>query len=443
VKALRGLRGQLALVFALVFGTVTLLAGTYQYRQVGHVLRQSDDQRLRSRALALLDQVEIYPQPVVALPGTGERLRVVVETTGQTATELFHSPGFEAPPAAGGDYAELRTVVVARAQTSETGQSQRVRLWLGHSNAALAADLGRVRRGLGWALAGSLALAALLAGVLGRRVLGPLRRISQQARRIGAAPGSERLPEPTTGDEVQELAQTLNQMLDRLQAGAELQDNFLAAAAHELRTPLAVALTSLAVTRQAPDLPTRLGAALDVQADELQRLGRLVDDFLLVSRLRANALPLARQSVALDELVLSLADRLLPRFRSAGRHLDLVVDEQVASYTVVGDADKLTTVILNLLENALRHAPPAAGILVHLGREPITDWLYAEFSNPVQQSLGDLTRLTTAYYQADVLSSGAGLGLWLSNRIAELHGAPLALREADGRFSVRLRLPPT
>ena len=442
MKALRGLRGQLALVFALVFGTVTLLAGTYQYRQVGHVLRQGDDQRLRSRALALLDQVETYPQPVVSLPGRDERLRVVVETADQAPQELFHSPGFVAPPAAGGEYGTLRTVAVTRAQTSETGQPQRVRLWLGHSDAALAADLGRVRRGLGWALVGSLVLAALLAAGLGRQALGPLRRISEQARRIGAAPGSERLPEPATGDEVQELAHTLNQMLDRLQAGAELQDNFLAAAAHELRTPLAVALTSLAVTRQAPDLPARLGSALDVQAEELQRLGRLVDDFLLVSRLRANALPLAHNPVALDELALSLADRLLPRFRAAGRRLDLTVDEQVASYVVVGDADKLTTVLLNLLENALRHAPPAAAVQVQLGREPITGWLYVEVSNPVRQSLGDLSRLTTAYYQADVLSSGAGLGLWLSNRIAELHGAPLELHEANGLFSVRLRLTP-
>jgi signal transduction histidine kinase len=443
VRALRGLRGQLALVFALVFSAVTLLTGTYQYQQVGHVLRQSDDQRLRSRALALLEQVETYPQPIVALPGRGELLRVLVETTGRAPQELFHSPGFTSPPEAGGEADGLRAVLVTRRQTSESGQPQRVHLWLGHSDAALVADLGHVRRSLGWALAGSLGLAVLLAAALGRQALGPLRRISQQARRIGAAPGSERLPEPATGDEVQELARTLNQMLDRLQAGAELQDNFLAAAAHELRTPLAVALTSLAVTRQAPDLPAHLGAALDVQADELQRLGQLVDDFLTVSRLRANALPLARQPVALDELAVSLADRLLPRFRAAGRRLDLTIDEQVANYTVVGDADKLTTVLLNLLENALRHAPPAAAVQVHLGCEPATGWLFAEVSNPVHQSLGDLARLTTAYYQADVLSSGAGLGLWLSNRIAELHGAPLALHEAAGRFSVRLRLPPT
>lgn len=241
---------------------------------------------------------------------------------------------------------------------------------------------------------------------------------------------------------MQELAHALNQMLDRLQAGAQLQDNFLAAAAHELRTPLAVVQAGLAVTRQAPDLPIHLRPPLDIQAEEIQRLSRLVDDFLLVSRLRADALPLQLRPVPLDELVLGVADRLLPRFRAAGRPLHLAMDEQVADYTVAGDADKLTTVLLNLLENALRHAPPGTEVQLRLGREPATGWLFAEVANPVQQSLGDLSRLTTAYYQAAVLSEGAGLGLWLSNRIAELHGAPLALAEAEGQFTARLRLAP-
>jgi signal transduction histidine kinase len=315
-----------------------------------------------------------------------------------------------------------------------------VRLWLAHSAAPLLADLGRVRLGLWGALAGSLVLAAALAAGLGWWVLRPLRRISRQARRIGAAPGSERLPVPATGDEVQELAQALNKMLDRLQAGAELQDNFLAAAAHELRTPLAVLQTGLAVTRQAPELPASLRPALDAQSQELQRLSRLVEDFLLVSRLRSDALPLTRHPVPLDELVLAAADQLGPRFRAAGRPLDLSIDENVPDYTVAGDADKLTTVIINLLDNALRHAPPGAAVRVAVGQEATTGLFYAEVSNPIHSSLGDLSRLTTARYQADVLSGGAGLGLWLSNRIAELHGAPLALREADGQLYVRLRL---
>ncbi len=440
MKALRGLRGQLALAFALVFGLVVGLAGLYQYRQVGQVLHQGDDQRLRTRAYQLLDQIDLSGAlPVLPLPNHGEQMRVVVQATGQPSRELFHSPGFSVDnEAQAAD--NLRSVLVERVTYDEAGRSAQIQLWLAHSAGPLTADLRRVRLGLWGALIGSLLLAAALAAGLGWWVLRPLRRISQQARRIGAAPDAERLPEPATGDEVQELAQALNRMLDRLQAGAELQDNFLAAAAHELRTPLAILQTGLAVTRQAPELPASLRAPLDAQAQELQRLGRLVDDFLLVSRLRSDALPLTRRPVALDGLVLAAADQLLPRFQEAGRQLHLTIDETVADYTVAADADKLTTVVLNLLDNALRHAPPGAAVEVAVGQEAATGYLYAEVSNAIKVSLGDLTRLTTAHYQADVLSGGAGLGLWLSNRIAELHGAPLALREAEGRLYVRLRL---
>ncbi|MFD1872194.1 HAMP domain-containing sensor histidine kinase [Hymenobacter bucti] len=438
MNALRGLRGQLALAFALVFGLVVGLAGLYQYRQVGRVLHQADDQRLRARAYQLLDQVDLGGAlPVLPLPSRGEQMQVAVQATGQASRELFHSPGFLAEKP-GPD--TLRGVLVTRATYDAAGQPAQVRLWLAHSAGPLAADLRRVRLGLWAALAGSLVLAAALAAGLGWWVLRPLRRISQQARRIGAAPGAERLPEPATGDEVQALAQALNQMLDRLQTGAELQDNFLAAAAHELRTPLAVLQTSLAVTQQSPELPASLRPPLDAQAQELERLGRLVEDFLLVSRLRSDALPLTRRPVALDGLVLAAADQLLPRFRAAGRQLYLAVDESVADYTVAADADKLTTVVLNLLDNALRHALPGAAVRVAVGQEADTGLFYAEVSNPLRASLGDLSRLTAAHYQAEVLSSGAGLGLWISNRIAELHGAPLALREADGQLHVRLRL---
>lgn len=440
MKALRGLRGQLALAFAVVFGLVVGLAGLYQYRQVGRVLHRGNELRLRARAEALLSRVEVGGAvPVVPLPVRGERLRVVVEATGRPARELFHSPGFGVL-AAEKETDTLSVVEVQQAATDYAGRSVQVRLWLAHSAAPLLADLGRVRLGLWGALAGSLALAAALAVGLGWLVLRPLRRISRQARRIGAAPGPERLPEPATGDEVQELAQALNRMLDRLQAGAELQDNFLAAAAHELRTPLAVLQTGLTVTRQSPELPASLRLALAAQSQELERLGRLVEDFLLVSRLRSDALPLMRRPVPLNELVLAAADQLVPRFRAAGRQLDLSIDENVPDYTVAGDADKLTTVIINLLDNALRHAPPGAAVRAAVGQEAATGLFYAEVSNPIHTSLGDLSRLTTARYQADVLSGGAGLGLWLSNRIAELHGAPLALREADGQLFVRLRL---
>jgi signal transduction histidine kinase len=438
MKALRGLRGKLALVFTVVFGVVAALAALAQYRQVGQVLDQGDELRLRTRAATLLARVEVEPQLVVPLPGLGEKMRVVVETPGQPPQELFHSPGFFATTTSP---TRWRTVELTE-PVSGSSPPRQVRLWLAHPAAPLQADLSRVRRGLALALVGSLVLAAGLAWVVGGWALRPLRRISAQARRIQSRPDGERLPEPDTGDEVQELARTLNQMLDRLREGAQLQDNFLAAAAHELRTPLAVMQAGLEVTGRAPDLPAHLQPMLAVQLDELRRLSGLVDDFLLVSRLQATSLPLTLHPVPLDELVLSTADRLLPRFRAAGRPLHLSIAEDLPDYTVQADADKLTTVLGNLLENALRHAVPNTEVRITLDREPDTGWLFAEVGNHISQPLGDLSRLTAAYYQANVLSEGAGLGLWLSNRIAELHGAPLQLQEHNQYFTARLRLPP-
>ncbi len=137
MKALRGLRGQLALAFALVFGVVVGLAGLYQYRQVGRVLHQGNELRLRARAEVLLSRVEVSGAvPVVPLPVRGEQMRVVVEATGQPVRELFHSPGFGVLSAEK-EVDTLSVVEVQQAATDYTGRSVQVRLWLAHSAAPL------------------------------------------------------------------------------------------------------------------------------------------------------------------------------------------------------------------------------------------------------------------------------------------------------------------
>ncbi|TGE21394.1 HAMP domain-containing histidine kinase [Hymenobacter aquaticus] len=431
------LRAHLLLAFTVVVLLTTLLGGGWQYRRLRALLTAADDDRLRARAQLLLARADLSGTlPVLALPDqAGETMRVTYEQPGRPAQELFRSAqwGWARPHG-------WRQVRVAR--SPGLFPDDQLTLWLAHPAAPLAASLRQVRQGLAAAVAGSLLLAWLLAPVLSRVALRSLRRISREARRMGRGSDLTELPVPATGDEVQELAETLNQLLARLRAGAELQDNFLAAAAHELRTPLATLQTGLSVASQAPDMPAAARAQLAGHQQEIRRLSRLVDDFLLVSRLRAGALPLSLQPVALDELVLGLADRLLPRFRAAGRPLTIHLDENAPDFLVLADADKLTTVVLNLLENALRHAPAGAGVTVSVSRAASSGWPTLTVQNPAQGSLGDLTRLTTAYYQADVLSEGAGLGLWLSSRIAELHGTALILSQPAGIFTAALPLPP-
>ncbi|MDB5267211.1 MAG: hypothetical protein JWP58_251, partial [Hymenobacter sp.] len=98
-----GLRGQLLLVFGLVFGLATLAAGGYQYRSLGRLLARADDDRLRLRAAQLLARVSLDPEPTLPLPDqSGETIRLVFEEPGQPAHELFRSARWPA-----GDTAEL------------------------------------------------------------------------------------------------------------------------------------------------------------------------------------------------------------------------------------------------------------------------------------------------------------------------------------------------
>ena len=453
-----GLRGQLLLVFGLVFGLATLAAGSYQYRSLGRQLARADDERLRLRAEQLLSRVSLDPQLTLPLPDqTGETMRLLFEEPGQPARELFRSArwpardtdGLPRPDGPGHELRDGRVVAVSRLAAppgpgaDDAEPSGRLTLWLAHPAAPLEKALARVRRTLWLGLLGSAGLAGALALLVAGVALRPLRRMAAQARRIQQAQDIAPLPVPDTGDEVQELAETLNQLLARLRGQATAQANFLAAAAHELRTPLATLQTGLDVSGRDPSLPPATRAALAGHDAELARLGRLVDDFLLVGRLgNGAALPLHRRPVALDELLLAVADRELPRFRAVGRVLTIELpaeETDAAQWVAETDADQLTTLLLNLLDNARKHARPGSGVVLRLqagaqGRPVIT------LENELAAPLGEhLAQLTTAWYQADPLAPGTGLGLWIAGRLAQGLGLQLALAEEAGRLQVTLR----
>jgi signal transduction histidine kinase len=454
-----GLRGQLLLVFGLVLGLATLAAGGYQYRSLRRQLTHADDALLRAHAQELLGRISLDPLPTLPLPGqSGELMRVAFQEQGQPERELFRSARFPdslaltlPPPNAPGTSLGMqhRVVAVGRAAAppgpgaEEAAATGYLTLWLAHPAAPLAQAVVRVQRTLLLGLLGSVVLAALLAPLVAAAVLRPLRRMAAQARRIQQAQDITPLAVPATGDEVQELAETLNQLLARLAGQATAQANFLAAAAHELRTPLATLQTGLDVSGRDPALPAATRAALAGHDAELARLGRLVDDFLLVGRLGAGAAPLAQaQPVALDELVLGLADRELPRFRAAGRVLTITLPEEAetASLTQDTDADQLTTILLNLLDNARKHGASNTPVVLRLVPATAQHGPAVEVENTLTAPLGTrLAQLTTAWYQADPLAPGTGLGLWIAGRLAQNLKLALQLTEADLQLTARVQ----
>ena len=180
------------------------------------------------------------------------------------------------------------------------------------------------------------------------RALRPVERIRAQVASISSADLDERVPVPPTGDEIAHLAQTMNQMLARLQSGQAAQRRFVSDASHELRSPLAALSTALDLAQHRPDM---LDAALidDSLIPETQRMRELVEDLLLLARADEQQLSGRADPVDLDDILGAEKTRLRTTTR-------LEVQAVIAPARVRGDAAQLARMVRNLVDNAARHA---------------------------------------------------------------------------------------
>ena len=177
------------------------------------------------------------------------------------------------------------------------------------------------------------------------RALRPVEAI--RARVATTRDPSVRVPVPPARDEVGRLAETMNAMLARLQAGQAVQRRFVADASHELRSPLATIATGLELLARGSSRPDADRDTVTALRGETARLGRLVDALLLLARADESGLRPRFEDVDLDEV--AEAERLRP----AGR---IVPRIEAAHVRVVGDRGQLAQVVRNLVDNACRHA---------------------------------------------------------------------------------------
>ncbi|MFF9363555.1 ATP-binding protein [Streptomyces griseoluteus] len=211
-------------------------------------------------------------------------------------------------------------------------------------------DLSLAKLAGGLAIGVPLAVTALtsVAWVLTGRALLPVEVLRAQAAEITASDLSRRLDVPPSADALGRLATTLNDLLARLEAAAHRQHQFIADAAHELRSPLSSLHTRLQIAARHPGSANwrTLTPAL---LEDCERLARLVDDLVWLARLDARP-RLSKRPIDLDEIVFAEVTR-------ARERTHLVIDRHaVNAARVDGDADALARVVRNLLDNALRHA---------------------------------------------------------------------------------------
>jgi signal transduction histidine kinase len=279
-----------------------------------------------------------------------------------------------------------------------------------------------------------LALALVAWRVIGA-TLRPVEALRRGAEEITGTGQSGRLPVPVGEDEIHRLATTLNGMLARLESGRARQREFVADAAHELRSPLANMRTQLEIAQ-------RLGPATDwpALADDLlidtARLARLVEDLLLLAR--SDASPGLHRAGPVD--LAALARDVAARYPGA---TVVVPDDPLWT---VGEPDGLTRVVANLLENAVRHARARVYLTVTApGGRPLITVTDDGPGIPVadrDRVFERFTRLDDGRARDD---GGTGLGLAIVRELVRKHGGTVALDDAGAGpnpgLRVRVHLP--
>jgi heavy metal sensor kinase len=285
---------------------------------------------------------------------------------------------------------------------------------------------------------GPIALALGIAGgyTLARRALSPVDRIVDVANRITATDLHQRVEVLNPNDELGRLAQTFNALIDRLQKAIEEMRRFTADAAHELRTPLAVLRSGIDVTLRAPRTADDYRQALEAAADEANRLTRLADQLLFLSRQAAGMMQIDREEMRLDALVKDVAEQFARRSDQAGVALAV---EPLAPWTVRGDDIRLSQVFYNVLENAIKYTPRGGRVVVR-GRV-LDHHVEIEVEDtgvgiPPEHLQHVFKRFYRVEQSRNADRGGSGLGLSIAQSAVEAHGGNISIKSTPGRGTV-------
>jgi two-component system sensor histidine kinase GlrK len=344
---------------------------------------------------------------------SGERGRA--QALGETSDRLLRER-------VGADLDALSDAIHAAAQTA---QAEAARLE------------ARTWTGVLVALAAALVLALASTAAIAIRLTGSLRKLSTATAAVAA--GSFREPLVIRGnDEVAELARSFNAMAVRLREVDELKEAFLATVSHELRSPLTSMREAALLLRDrvGGELSERQARLVEIIAASCERLLRLVNQVLDLSRLRAGALILDRQRVDLDRVITRAVEELRPQAEEAG--LTMTVERLGNDFVIAGDEDRLVQVVVNLLANAIRFTMRGGRVTVRV----------VEAGGEIEVQVEDtgvgipaaaLAHIFDTWQQAHHQRGGTGLGLAIVRGIVEGHGGRVTVESHEGkgaRFSV-------
>ena len=451
-----GVRTKLALFYAVVVGVVLSLLGALFYNTLTLRLERGLNAELDERAAALRGYLVFKdgrpvlhyntddPEESYFIRTATRYYQVYDATSGEL---LVQSPeldllGMSLPPeqvhdlAAHPQFTELDTPEGRVRFHNYVIRDRSHRAFLvqvGTSLASVDSTRAELLGTLLWIIPAGVLFAGLAGWWMARSALKPVQALTAGARQINISQLNRRLPLRGTGDELDRLAETFNQVFARLESAVEQMRQFTASVSHELRTPLTALRGEAEVTLLRARSAEDYRQVLVSQLEEFDKLTRMINELLILARAEAGEIRLEKKPTDLAALVRALAEAM--ELVAASQNLQLQVDAPTP-VVVAADVQWLERVVLNLLDNAIKFTPAGGRIVLEVRQENGGGCLTVRDTG-VGIPPEALPHIFDRFYRADPSRSrqvdGAGLGLALVQWIVREHRGEVKVESEPGR----------
>jgi len=324
-------------------------------------------------------------------------------------------------------------------QSLETPHQPIARIRIGATTSFLGQDVAKIDRWI-WIAAGSVLIAAPVLGFwMARRAASSIGAIIASAAKMRPHRMQERLPIRGSGDELDQLARTVNGLLDRISAHLDRNRDFLANAAHELRTPLAAIRSSVEVALATGRSRDEYEELLVTIINQSATLELLVNQLLLIAESENERLMNLNERVQLDQLV----QRSLAMFAGVAEAKNVVLTSKLAPVVVAGNLHLLRQLINNLVDNAIKYTEPAGRVTVELCRQTGGQRAILRVRDTgIGISSHDLPHIFDRFYRADQSRTrlgevlGTGLGLSICEAVVKAHEGTIRCESVVNRGTI-------
>ncbi len=435
------IRARLALTYGVAVAVTIAVLAVVVWWQFGIALRASLEQRLATRLAAVEALLENEGQAgLQESDEDGDLFVLLLAPDGTPVDATANTP------------AQVRVDAGAGSVQDVFIDGHRFLLKVDRSHEGVqivaGADLAPVERAQA-SLAGLVAIAGTVAALLSvaggwwlaGRTLRPVAAMTAEAAAIGASDLDRRLPEPSRLDELGVLARTLNRMLERIADAMRRQGAFVAAASHDLRTPLSALQTELELADRPDAAPDELRAALHAARDDATRLGELAGDLLQLATVSSQGRQLVLSTVDLADLVEAVLRRVAPVAAHAGVRIHSAVEHR----TVHLDRVRIEQALANLLVNAVTYSTPGDQVDIECtaaGDDTGLISIEVRDRGPGIPAAERVAVFEPFRRGTRARGHGAGLGLATVRAAVEAHGGSVSADDRPGGgtiFRVQLR----